>query len=347
MRAFISVKLVCWSCLVSLLLFLHFLILPLDKASAMQSEESPAKLAEGAKKEGKLVWYTTMTADEANKLGERFREKHPFIAVEFVKLSQEKLLQRIFAEHQMKKNLFDVAAFAQTGILLKRQGILGKYLSPEMKFFPEGFTDPEGYWTDLYVTLNVIGYNTKLVSSQQAPKVWADLLNPRWKGNIGMDSDGFQWLAGMMTVMGEEKGLQFMKKLSEQNIQVRSGRTLNAQLVVAGELNCAVVYNNRVEEMKEKGAPIDWVGLDPVIPEIHPTGISANAPHPNAAKLFIDFVLSREGQGVIASFHRIPSRIDVDPIIPRLKKGLKIATPFFIGDYAKYTKLYRDLFMKK
>ena len=95
------------------------------------------------------------------------------------------------------------------------------------------------------------------------------------------------------------------------------------------------------------GAPIDWVALDPVIPELHPAGMSANAPHPNAAKLFIDYVLSREGQGVIAGFHRIPSRMDVDPIMPRLKKGLKIATPFFIADYTKYTKLYRDLFMKK
>lgn len=347
MRAFISVKLVCWSCLASLVLCLHFLILPPDKALALPADERTANLVEGAKKEGKLAWYTTMTADEANKLGERFREKHPYIAVEFIKLGQEKLLQRIFVEHQMKKNLFDVVAFAQTGILLKRQGILGKYLSPEMKFFPEGFTDPEGYWTDLYATFNVIGYNTKLVSSQQAPKAWTDLLNPRWKGNIGMDSDGFQWLAGMLMIMGEEKGMQFMRKLAEQNINVRSGRTLNTQLVVAGELKGAIVYNNRVEEMKEKGAPIEWVGLDPVIPELHPTGMSANAPHPNAAKLFIDYVLSREGQGVIASFHRIPSRIDVDPIMPRLKKGLKIATPFFITDYARYTKLYRDLFMKK
>jgi len=335
-------------CLVNLFLFLPtFLLFPLSEALAAQPGESSAQLVEGAKTEGKLVWYTTMTSGEAYELLERFRGKYPFISTDVVKLSSEKVLQRILTETQAKKYLFDVAATGAEGILLKRKGILGRYASPEMEFFPEGFKDPEGCWADLYLNLNVIGYNTKLVSPKDAPKAYADLLDPRWKGAIGMDNDGFEWMAGVIKAMGEEKGMEFMRNLSKQNIQVRPGRTLNAQLVVAGELSAALVYNNRVEELKEKGAPIDWTGLDLVIPEVHPIGMSAHAPHPNAAKLFIDYALSREGQQVITSFYRISSRVDVDPKIPRLKKGLNITNPFFIDDYDKYTKLYRDLFMKK
>jgi iron(III) transport system substrate-binding protein len=319
---------------------------------AVQSEnERVAKLVEGAKKEKKLLWYTTVSVGEGTELLKNFKKKYPFIKTGIVKVGSEKLMNKILTENRAKKYFFDVVMTGAEGILLKKRGITAKYISPHQKFYAEGSKDPEGYWTDAYLTLNVVGYNTKLVSAKDVPKVWEDLLNPKFKGNMGMDNDGFEWLAGMLDGMGEEKGMSFFNKLSQQNIIVRPGRTLNAQLVTAGELDIGVtLYIQRIEKLKKKGAPIEWAGLDPVVAEIHPIAISAHAPHPNAAMLFVDFILSKEGQEIIASFYRMPSRMDVDHKISGLKKRLKhvkIIDASVVDNYDKYIKLYHKFFLKK
>jgi iron(III) transport system substrate-binding protein len=196
----------------------------------------------------------------------------------------------------------------------------------------------------------VIGYNTNMVSSQEAPKAWADLLDPTWKGNMGIVTNADNWFIPMVKMMGEEKGLEYMKRLSVQNLQWRTGRTLVTQLVAAGEYGIGIaVYNQRVEELKSKGAPLEWVPVDPVFPEIHPLAISSHAAHPNAARLFVDFVLSREGQEMMASFYRIPSRVDVDPMVPKLKRGLRVMPwdPTVVDEYERYYKLYRKVLMRK
>jgi len=104
-----------------------------------------------------------------------------------------------------------------------------------------------------------------------------------------------------------------------------------------------------VEKMREKGAPVEWVAIDPIVSNIHPIAVCARAPHPNAARLFVDFVLSREGAEMISSFYRISSRVDVIPTVPRLTKGLKIVPwdASIVDDYAKYQKMYREILMKR
>lgn len=142
-----------------------------------------------------------------------------------------------------------------------------------------------------------------------------------------------------------------MKKLSEQDIQFRTGRTLIGTLVAAGEISIGLaLYNHIVESMKGQGAPVDWVALEPVVDKTHPLGISARAPHPNTAKLFVDYILSREGQEIIASLFRVPTRIDVEAIVPKLKcKDKKTFPPHMniVEDFDKYIKLYNNVLMKK
>lgn len=327
------------------------LILTGDEAAAVQSEdERMAGLTEGAKKEGKVLWYTPATVEESNRLLKRFREKYPYIETAMYRSNEQNILNRILIESQAKRHLFDVVMV--TGIVgetLKNRGFLTEYLSPQRKFYPEGLQDPAGFWTDLTMSLNVVGYNTKLVSAREAPKTWLDLLNPKWKRKMGMDDKAFYWFANMLKVMGEEKGLEYMKKLSQQDIVFRTGRTLNAQMLAAGEFSIGIaLYNHRIEEMKAQGAPIEWIPIEPVVPEIHPLGISSHAPHPNAARLLVDFLLSREGQEMIASFYKIPSRSDVEPIVPRLKKGFNIL-PFdlsVVNNFEKYIKLYREILLR-
>ncbi len=340
------------SCLSMVLVSLFILTVPLPKAFAMPAEqEHTAKLLDGAKKEGKLVLYSTTGTQDTNALVTRFNKRYPQIKTEVYRSGAEKLLTKIMAEAAAKRYASDV--IIQNGIiakLLKERGILAPYYSPQREFYQEDFKDPEGHWTDIYMLLNVIGYNTKLVSPKELPRAWADFLDPRWKGKMVMDNKAFEWLAGIFKIMGEEKGLEFIKKLSYQNISFRAGRTLNCQMLAAGEGHIGIaLYNNQLEQMKGQGAPVDWLAIEPVIQGTIRIGLAANASHPNAGKLFTDFVLSKEGQEIIASFYRIPSRTDVDAVVPKLKKGLKLLSTGFMhaDDFSKYMKLYQDILMKK
>lgn len=334
------------------LLCLLGLIMPLDKAHAAPSEaERIAALVEGAKKEGKVSYYHTSPADVGIKFLKKFQEKYPFLEFEAYRSGDESLLNKILAESQAKRYVFDVAnTTGITGEIVRRKGLFAKYLSPQREFYPDACKDQEGYWTDTFLNLNTLAYNTNLVSPREAPRTWNDLLDPRWKGKMGMDAKAYWWFANMLKVMNEKQGLYYMKRLGEQNIRFRNGRTLNVQLVAAGEVSMGFpVYNYAVEDLKSKAAPMEWIALDPVVPELHPLGISAHAPHPHAARLLVDFMLSREGQEIMAGTSRIPSRMDVDALVPKLKKGLKIL-PFeygIIDDYERYIKLYRETLMKR
>ena len=334
-------------------LLIMFMILPLvwitfGPATASQSEDD---LITGAKKEAKLVWYTTLTVRESDTMLKKFNTMYPFIKTEMFRSGDLKLLTKVMAESRAKKYFFDV--IATTGIsaeIMKSKGLFAKYQSPQRKFFPKEINDPDGYWTDYYLNINVMGYNTRMVAPHEVPKTFEDLLDPQWKGKLGMDTKAFYWFANVFKFMGEEKALDYMKKLAKQEILFRTGRTLNAQMLAAGEVDiCITLYNNRVEQMKSDGAPIEWFVIEPVVPELHPVAISAHAPHPNVAKLFVDFILSEEGQQMIVDFYRIPSRMGTSPKIPSMKEGIKILPfDFSIGEnYEKYVNLYRDVLMKK
>ncbi len=332
----------------SLFFLLGFVLLPTPLPSAWAAPAEEAQLLEGAKKEGKLMLYLAGPLEVGLGMLKQFREKYPFVQTDVYRTGSAALLTKILAEEQAKKYVADVILVpGGEAMTLKRKDYFAKYVSPQSKFFPEGFKDPEGSWTDVYLTENGIVYNTKLVTPQEAPHSWKDLLNPKWKGKIGMDSKSYEWFGYMLKIMGQKNGLEFMQKLGEQNLKFYPTRTLVGQLVGAGELTMALVYRGEIEMMKDQGAPVEWVGVEPIIPSIHPIGIAGHAPHPNAAKLFIDFALSREGQEGWARTYRTPSRPDVKPL--RMKKPLKIFTPDFeiIADYQKYGKQYREILMKK
>ena len=156
---------------------------------------------------------------------------------------------------------------------------------------------------------NVIAYNTRMLKRNEVPKTDEELLNPKWKGKIGMDHTKPEWFAWKLKQMGEERGLTYMRKLGAQEFQLYAGLSVITNLLVAGEFPLVLnTYLHNVEEVKRKGAPVDWLVQDPVFTKFQPLGIGSKAPHPNAAKLFSDFVLSEEGQKIIASFGRVPTR---------------------------------------
>jgi iron(III) transport system substrate-binding protein len=303
------------------LLLLH--LYPLAPASAADREQ----VLEAAKKEGRLVLYTGMDTEEANLYTKEFSKKYPFIKTEIFRSSGEKVQTRFLIEHRANVHSADIF---QTSIVqvyqLKNSGLLAKYVSEEASPYPDGFKDPQGHWTAFYQIPYVIGYNTRMVVAKDAPASYEDLLQPKWKGQIALETEEYQWFYHLMQIMGREKGLEFMKKFAGQNLQMRKGHTLLAQLVAAGEVALAtVVYSNRVERLKASGAPIDWVRFKgPTITALNAISIPEKAPHPNAAKLFVDFALSKEGQTLLRGLRRIPARPDVLPDPPSLTRGLNL-----------------------
>ncbi|MFQ5683060.1 MAG: ABC transporter substrate-binding protein [Candidatus Binatia bacterium] len=301
-----------------------------------------------AKKEGKIGYYTTMNMSETSKLIKPFRKKYPFLKVNIFRTGDEAMLTKIETEARLGRHLWDVLAITGfTGYYLYSKGFFAKYNSPERKFFPSGSKDKEGYWTSSYSNSHIVVYNTNLVPKNQAPKSWQDLLDPKWKGKLALDAKDYEWFANMLAFMGKEKGLAYMKRLAAQDLRIQRGHTLLTQLVAAGEMSVGIaMYGHRVEQMKKRGAPLEWAGLNPVVLNLHPLALSAHAPHRNAGTLLIDYLLSKEAAKVIQSVSRIPDRVDVPPDPPSLVKGVPILASdlSLVKDYNRYVKLYRKIF---
>jgi iron(III) transport system substrate-binding protein len=299
------------------MLMAMFLLLP----SLVQSQSPDPALIEGAKKEGEVVFYTSMSISESKPLTDGFEKKYPFVKANLLRASSEKVLHRIITESQAGRWDFDAVALSEVGVL-RQKNLIAPYMSPQRNGYTADFKDPKGYWTAVYNNYFVIGYNTKLVPAEAAPKDWQDFLDPKWKGKISIDQEEYEWYSTLLDAWGKERTHKYMSALAKQDIQWRKGHTLIAQLMSAGEFPVSIVYAHRIEEMKKKGAPVEWVNtLNPVVVAINGIAISAKPKHPNTAKLFIDYVLSKEGQELLRGFNRIPSRSDVDPISPKMDQS--------------------------
>jgi iron(III) transport system substrate-binding protein len=306
-----------------------------------------ASVRDRAETEGKLMFYATFRAEDSKMLMDGFKQLYPKIDATFYRTTDAALMERILTESRAGQNLWDVVVTTSFyGHNLKKRGLLTAYDSPERKYFREGYKDTQATWTSTYTNYAAFGYNNRAVTKTSVPKSYADLLKPEWKGQIGMDSKPYEWFGTMLKAMGDEKGQSFMRELAKQ-AQLRSGRNLIAQLVAAGEFKGGLTaYSQTFEILKPAGAPVDWVYLNPVFANIHPTGIAAKAPHPNAARLFMDFVLSKRGQEIIRGMNRIPDRIDTPPEPARLIEGIKpvFAPAEVLEDFQRYAKMFDEIF---
>ena len=300
-----------------------------------------AALVEGAKKEGKLVWYTSMAIDTSKPLLDAFEKEYPFIKTDLVRAGEEQLMNRIMTETRAGKWNFDTISTSSISVLADRH-ILTPYLAPERDAFMDLFKDPQGYWTGVFVNNLVLAYNTRMVAHKDAPRNYPDLLDPKWKGQMLMDSTDYDWFGTLATVWGREKTIQYMQRLARQDPMWRRGHGLTAQLVGAGETALAWAYSFRIERMKKDGAPVDWVDtFDPIVVTISGIGLSAKAANPNAAKLLINFATSKKGQEMVREMRRIPARSDVKPLAAKMdqsKLKLKpVPKEVYLGldDYAR------------
>jgi iron(III) transport system substrate-binding protein len=293
-------------------------LLVISFAAAPDLRAQPEEeLIRGAKKEGQVVFWSSMRIEDSRALAAGFEVKYPFIKVDIFRAGGEQIVNRAIAEHLAGKTTYDVVnAFALK--VIQNKGLLQAYAAAEAAHYPVGFKDPQNYWVSLYSGYNVIGYNTKLVPKAEAPKNWEDLLHPRWKGKLGMDDEEYFWHAGMLKHWGDEKGKKYMDALNRQGIQFRNGHALLADLLSVGEFPVVVVvYPDHIEQMKAKGQTVEWVKTtDPILVNLAPVAIAAKAPQPNAAKLFMNYSISKEGQQILQKARRASARHDVSPLVP-------------------------------
>jgi iron(III) transport system substrate-binding protein len=316
-------------------------------SSAGQADPS-AKLIEGAKKEGEVVWYTTTTLDQSQQVVERFQKKYPFIKVTLFRTGGGPLLNKIITETRGGLNGWDVVVGRGEMVLpLIDKKLLAVYASPERKGIYPDLMDKRGYWTAWYVNAYVLGWNTKLVKKDDVPKTYEALLDPKWKGgNISVDTEAYGMLQGLISIWGKEKAVSYFKRLASQNPVPKRGNTERVQLAVAGEYPLIIAYNQTIERMVQRKAPIDWLPLEPAVVQVNPTMLAAKAPHPSAARVFMDFLISKEGGEMLRGFQRIPVRTDVEPDPPRLFRGFKyvIESPEGYKNFEETVKLYLEIF---
>jgi iron(III) transport system substrate-binding protein len=307
-------------------------------SSVCAQSERTAKLVEGAKKEGRFLWYTALNVNDSDMLIKRFEQKYPFIKGEMLRLGSSQLLTKILTEAKTGAFKGDVIEIAGVlGHILKKNALLEKYVSSEAGAYPAAMKDADGTWTSFFLNTHVLVYNTNMVKKEELPRRYEDLIQPQWKGKIALRDDDFDNFGMMLRTMGKEKGLAFMRRLAAQGVELRKGSSLAVQLVAAGEVPLGMnLYGTRAEEFKKRGAPIDWLPMEFVIAAVEPLALAARAPNPNSAKLFIDFLLSKESQTLMRERSRIPSRPDVPPDPPRLTQGLNLVpTDLSLADESK------------
>jgi iron(III) transport system substrate-binding protein len=289
-----------------------------------------------------------MEVPSQQRLTAAFEKKYPFVKVDATRIGSERMATRLVAEAQAKKVQADVvnqSAFDFYGVLQK--GLFDSYVSPERAMFAAEYRDDKGFWTINAATLNIIAYNKKMIPAAEAPKSFWDLAEPKWKGQLLMDDNESKWMSGMVTYYGEAKTMDLMRKLAGQSIQFRTGHSLLQTLLAAGERPIVVVaFANGVDRLKKDGAPIEWVTAEPVIGLTFGLGLLKNSPHPNAARLFIDFMLSREGQEAMGvSGYFVPRSDVLSPIMKEAPAKTKvIALPMTLAPrYNEYFQTYRKV----
>jgi iron(III) transport system substrate-binding protein len=320
----------------------------LDQINRMSEKARNERLEQEARKEGEVVWYAAMASDRAGELINVFESKYPFLKVRFQPGGASRQLEQLLVEHRAKKHRADIINTRRSFVgVMAKGGAIARYRTPLRSALREGFTDKEGLVNGIYAQPRVFLFNTRMVSRDKAPQSFDDLLDPRWKDKMGMDTTDYDWLASLIDFYGRSKALEFAGKLAKQQLNMRRGPTLLAQLVVAGEFPIVIdAFPEEIIQMKNAKAPADFVFSEPFVPVKTPTtvSISSGAPHPHAAALFVDFLLSKPGQDIMVAQGRWASRKDAGYFADLKGKRMQIALPEWDDKQVELIKLYNSIF---
>jgi iron(III) transport system substrate-binding protein len=287
---------------------------------AAPAHGADAALIAAAQREGEVTWYTTQIVNQFGRPAMDAFQKRYGIKVNFVRADSVELAARMISEAQAGRLQADVFDGTATAPALKRAGLVLQWLPDRAKGWPAEYRDPEGYWVATNIFVHTPARNTNLVPNGSEPRTWRDLLDPRWKNKMAWvthaTSSGAPGFVGVVLAeLGETEGKAYLRALAAQSIIGLGGsaRTLVDQSI-AGEYPLALqVFNHQPVISARRGAPIDWIPMSPAMAVLSVAGVTRSAPHPNAAKLLVDFFVSDEGQKLFRDADYIPVAPDVPP----------------------------------
>jgi iron(III) transport system substrate-binding protein len=305
------------------------------------------KLVAGAKKEGVVTLYTSANVDDMAIVSAAFEKKYG-VKVRVWRGSSETLVQRGVVE--ARGGRFDADVFETGGAAMESlhlEKLLQEVKSPVLADLDPTALRPHGEWTGTRYNVFVAAYNTRLIRKDELPKHYGDLVDPKWKGKLGIEADDSDWFGGVIDQLGEERGLKLFRDIVAANgISVRKGHTLLANLITSGEVPLALTaYAYRALQLKNSGAPVDWFTVPPTIARLEGIGVARRAAHPNAAILFYDFMLT-EAQELLNARDYFPTSRKVRP--PVEVHSLTFLDPAKVLDNSqKWGKYYRDTFISR
>jgi iron(III) transport system substrate-binding protein len=304
------------------------------------------RLIAKAREEGTLALYTSMATTESARLAQAFERRYG-IKVQLWRALSENVLQRALAEARGRRRAMDVVETNAPEVeALAREQVIAPFDSPYVADLPAWAVPPHRRWFSDRANLWVTGYNTEKVKREELPPTLAGFAAPAWKGRLSLEATDYDWMSGVISYMGETRGEELFRQLSALKPEMRKGHVLLAQLVAAGELQvCLTIYSGNADSIKSKGGPIDWRPIEPLVGRPQALALAANAPHPHAALLFADFVLSPEGMQLLNELGRVPAS--------RTQKTLLDASKYVMIDPIRSTdeaprweKLWNELFLR-
>jgi len=326
-------------------------------AGAADAYQPDPTLLEAAKKEGQVLLYTTHIVDQiVRPLIKSFQSYVPGVDVKYVRADGLGLSVRLTNEARANRVQSDIWCLVDSVGPVLQNGFAAEFEVPSAKGLPHALVDPKHRWVATNLGVRSAAYNTQLVPKELAPRSYEDLLDPRWRGKIVWNpksmTGAWGFIATVIKGMGEEQGMIYLRKLAKQDV-VPLPIAIRAVLdrVIAGEYAIGLEMNNTHAAISEaQGAPVKWVPLDPVSETIQVAGITKGAPHPNAAKLFIDFMVSRAGQEIFRDNDFLPMEPDINAKIPELRpeqggyRAVVYSPDEIDAESPRWAKVYEELF---
>jgi ABC-type Fe3+ transport system substrate-binding protein len=302
----------------------------------------PALVA-AARKEGRVVWYTTLIVNQAIRpLKEAFEKTYPGVELQYARADESPTAAKLLAEAQAGRVQADIFDGISNMVPLKRAGLIAPYVPSSAGKIPADMKDRDGYWIAILLYVFSPGINTKLVARERAPKTYQDLLDPTWRGKMAWNPNSIAGAIGFvgstLMSMGDVRGMEYLKALSSQrivNIEASSRAILDQ--VIGGEYPMGLMmFNHHTVISAQKGAPTDWLKLEPVPVALDAVGILKDARNPNAARLLVEFLTSEEGQRVLQRADYLPSM----PSVPAMKAGLRPEDGNFKATFLRPDDIY-------
>ena len=302
-------------------------LLPVVALSGVLLAQAPAGLTDRARREGTLTLYTSLAPTESQPLADAFEKKYG-VKVQLWRGLSEEVVQRTITEAKGRRYAVDVIETNGPEMeMIAREKLLGAPWSPDR------------------LNLFVVGFNTAKVKRAEIPASYEGFTDPKWKGRIALEATDSEWMATLIKTTPDNKGMELARKLAAQRPALRKGHVLLANLVAAGDVQVGLaMYNSNIETLKRKGAPIDYVPVQPVVARPQGIGVAKNAPHPNAAQLFEEYVLSAEGQALFESMGRTPAKVTSQSNSYRFTL---IDPVTVLDESAKWEQVWNDLFVRR